>query len=69
MSFMTIIYYLYVVAPFAALFALGYFIVALLGRLLTKRRHVEAADALAPDPVRLTWQTSGLAYAYEMMQE
>jgi hypothetical protein len=91
---MTIIYYLYLVAPFAALFALGYFPVALLGRLLANRRLAEAADAwapftgalgnvvgflffglnkydrfaLAPDHVRLTWQTSGLAYSYEMVQ-
>jgi len=45
---MTIIYYLYILAPFAALFALGYFSVALLGRLLTKRRLVEPTDAWAP---------------------
>jgi hypothetical protein len=45
---MTIIYYLYILAPFAALFALGYFPVVLLDRLLAKRRLVESADAWAP---------------------
>jgi hypothetical protein len=45
---MIILFYLYVLAPFAALFAVGYFPVALLGRLLTKRRLLEVADASAP---------------------
>lgn len=91
---MIIIYYLYILAPFAALFALGYFPTAFLGRLLTKRRLVEQTDvwapvtgvlgtvtgflfsglsgfdrfALAPDHVRMSWQTSGSAFAFELWQ-
>jgi hypothetical protein len=45
---MIIIFYLPILAVFAALFALGYFPAALLGRLLTKRRPVEHTDAWAP---------------------
>ncbi len=88
------VYYLYILAPFAALFTLGYFPTALLGRLLTKRRLVEQTDvwapvtgvlgtvagflfsglsgfdrfALAPDHVRVTWQTSGSAFVLELWQ-
>jgi len=45
---MVILYYLYLLAPFVALFALGYFPVVWLGRLLTKQRPIEPGDRYAP---------------------
>jgi len=45
---MIILFYLPLLALLGALFALGYFPVVLLGRLLMKRRLTEAADAWAP---------------------
>jgi hypothetical protein len=45
---MIIIYYLSILAPFGALFALGYFPVVLPGRRLTKRQLFGVGDAWAP---------------------
>jgi hypothetical protein len=45
---MTIFYYLVLIAPLIVLFAVGYFPIVLLGRLLTKRKLFGAADAYAP---------------------
>ena len=45
---MTFIYYLILIAPLAVLFALGYFPVVLMGRLITKRKLFGLADACAP---------------------
>ncbi len=45
---MIILYYLYLLLPFATLFALGYFPVVLLGRQWTGGRPVRAQDFFAP---------------------
>jgi hypothetical protein len=45
---MTIIYYLVLIAPLIVLFAVSYFPLVLLGRLLTKRELLGPADAYAP---------------------
>jgi hypothetical protein len=45
---MTIIYHLVAITPLIVLFAVGYFPLVLLGRLLTKRKLFGVADAYAP---------------------
>ncbi len=45
---MVIFHYLYILMPFAASFALGYFPVRLFGRRLTKGAAMGKADTLAP---------------------
>lgn len=45
---MTILYYLTILLPFAALFAVGYFPVRFLGRLLAEQRAIGSPDILAP---------------------
>ncbi len=45
---MIILYYLYLLLPFAALFALGYFPIVLLARQWASGRPVGATDLLAP---------------------
>lgn len=91
---MVVFYYFTLIAPFMALFAMGYLPVAWFGRMFMKRRVVEGADAwaalagtvgtvvgflffglnnldrfaLAPDHVRMEWQTSGAAFLYELLQ-
>jgi len=55
---MTIVFYLNILLPFAALFAVGYFPVRLLARILAEQPGIGSPDILAPSPAR-----SGLRWA------